>query len=521
MLYCKRRYIVKQLISTFNESVRSILPIEILVLLLSVSISPVSSGVMVLYIFGTVLLLFGMCFFSVGANLSMQPLGEGIGILLSRSKHPYLSLIFCFALGLAVTVAEPDLQVLASQIPSIPNLVLILAIGVGVGLFLALAILRVRRRFSLNRLLLLFYGAVLLLACFAPASFLPAAFDAGGVTTGPITVPFIMTLGAGFASTGDDKSGENSFGLVALCSIGPILSVLLMSLFTTPHSSVSVYKLNAPLTTSEAFDILMKELPETALEVLLAMLPILAVLVLFQLLSHRFRKNELHRLGVGTLYTYFGLVLFLTGANAGFIPAGYLLGAGIAASPSAWMLVPVGLLMGYFVVTAEPAVQVLKKQVETVTSGAISQKGLSVGLSVGVGVSVGIGMLRILTGLPLFPFVAAGYIISLGISFLVPPIYTGIAFDSGGVASGPMTSTFMLPFAVGACEAIQGNVLTQAFGLVAMVAMAPLITIQCMGLYGNIRRRFIMRRAADEMRGLQDVIVYYDRPDEPEEVSEA
>ena len=506
---------------TFNESVRSILPVEVLVLLLSVSISPVSSGVMVLYIFGTVLLLFGMCFFSVGANLSMQPLGEGIGILLSRSKHPYLSLIFCFVLGLAVTVAEPDLQVLASQIPSIPNLVLILAVGTGVGLFLAVAMLRLRKSFSLNRLLLIFYGAVLLIACFAPATFLPAAFDAGGVTTGPITVPFIMTLGAGLATMVDDRTGENSFGLVALCSIGPILSVLIMSLFTEPHASASVYKISEPLTTSDAFAVLMKELPETALEVLLAMLPIVAVLVLFQILSHRFRQKELHRLSVGMLYTYLGLVLFLTGANAGFIPAGFLLGAGIAASNTPGLLIPVGLLMGYFVVTAEPAVQVLKKQVETVTSGAISQKGLSIGLSVGVGVSVAIGMMRILTGLPLFPFVAAGYILSLVISFLVPPIYTGIAFDSGGVASGPMTSTFMLPFAVGACEALQGNVLTQAFGLVAMVAMAPLITIQCMGLYGNIRRRAIMRRAADEMRGLSDVILYYDRADEViQEVSE-
>ena len=210
------------------------------------------------------------------------------------------------------------------------------------------------------------------------------------------------------------------------------------------------------------------------------------------------------------------------GANAGFIPPGYLLGAGIAGSASPWLLVPVGLLMGYFVVTAEPAVQVLKKQVETVTSGAVSQKGLSIGLSIGVGVSVAIGMLRILTGLPLFPFVAAGYIISLAISFFVPPVYTGIAFDSGGVASGPMTSTFMLPFAVGACEALQGNVLTQAFGLVAMVAMAPLITIQSLGLYGNLRRRAVMRRAADEMRGLSDVILYYDREEKPQqEVSEA
>ena len=512
---------MKQLKATYMECLGSVLPIEVLVVLLSITVSPLSSGVLVLFVFGSILLLFGMCFFSVGATLSMQPLGEGIGIRLSRSKKKLLPLLCCFFLGLAVTVAEPDLQVLANQIPSVSNLTLIVVVGIGVGLFLLLAMLRIRRKISLNLLLLIFYGIVLALACFAPGAFLPAAFDSGGVTTGPITVPFIMALGAGIAAVGDDKNGENSFGLVALCSVGPILSVLLLSLIKNPSATVSPYEITSPMSTAEAISLLGRALPETAQEVLYALLPIFAVLLVFQLMFRRYTKRELIKICLGLLYTYAGLVLFLTGAETGFIPAGYLLGAGIASSGKAVLLVPVGLCMGYFVVSAEPAVQVLKKQVEEVTGGAISQKGLSIGLSVGVGISVGIAMLRILTGLSLLPFVAAGYAVSLLISFLVPPIYTGIAFDSGGVASGPMTSTFMLPFAVGACQALGGNVLTDAFGLVAMVALAPLITIQSMGLYGNIRRRLVMRKAADEMRELPDIILCYDRPDTMQEEGNA
>lgn len=503
---------MKQLLANINESVKSVLPISAIVFILSVSLSPLHSGVLVLFVFGTILLMLGMSLFSLGANMSMTPLGEGIGIRLHRSKKGFLPVAACFLLGVAITVAEPDLSVLAEQISSIPNLVLILAVGVGVGIFLVIAMLRAKKGWKLNRLLLVFYGAVLVIACFAPASFLPAAFDSGGVTTGPVTVPFIMALGAGIAAVGDDKNGEESFGLVALCSIGPILSVLLMSLFKEPQSAASVYQITEPLTTRDAFVIFQNALPETALDVLYAFLPILGVFVFSQFASKRFSGHELSRIFIGMLYTYGGLVLFLTGANAGFMPAGVLLGRGIASSGAREALVPVGFIMGFFVVAAEPAVHVLKKQVETVTNGAISSAAMGIGLSVGVGASVALSMTRILTGLSLFPFVLAGYAVSLIISFFVPPIFTGIAFDSGGVASGPMTSAFMLPFAVGAAEAAGADILTQAFGLVAMVALAPLITIQCMGFYGNIRRRMAMRRAADGMRELPDVILYYDRP---------
>lgn len=494
------------------ESLSAVLPITAIVLLLSITIAPVSSGVLVLFLFGSLLLIFGMSLFTMGAGMSMQPMGEGIGVQISKFRKLPLPLIICFALGVIITIAEPDLTVLAEQIPSIPNMVLILAVAIGVGLFLVVALLRTALGIPLSRLLLLFYLAVFVLAAFAPADFIPAAFDSGGVTTGPITVPFIMALGIGMVSIrSDKKSSDDSFGLVALCSIGPILSVLILSICYEPSATTTETVIRDIVDTRDAIREFVTAFPHYAKEVLIALLPVVGVFVVFQLIARRYQLHQLLRIGSGFLYTYAGLVMFLTGANVGFMPAGKLIGEEIAGSSYKFLLIPVGMLVGYFIVAAEPAVHVLKKQVEEISSGRITQTSIGIGLSVGVAVSVGIAMLRILTGIPLMWFMIPGYAISLLISFFVPPLYTGVAFDSGGVASGPMTTTFLLPFAVGACTAVGGNLLTDAFGIVAMVAMTPLITIQLIGLYAQIKHRAQRRRTADRLSRVDDGILYYDR----------
>ena len=494
------------------ESLSAVLPITAIVLLLSITIAPVSSGVLVLFLFGSLLLIFGMSLFTMGAGMSMQPMGEGIGVQISKFRKLPLPLIICFALGVIITIAEPDLTVLAEQIPSIPNMVLILAVAIGVGLFLVVALLRTALGIPLSRLLLLFYLAVFVLAAFAPADFIPAAFDSGGVTTGPITVPFIMALGIGMVSIrSDKKSSDDSFGLVALCSIGPILSVLILSICYEPSATTTETVIRDIVDTRDAIREFVTAFPHYAKEVLIALLPVVGVFVVFQLIARRYQLHQLLRIGSGFLYTYAGLVMFLTGANVGFMPAGKLIGEEIAGSSYKFLLIPVGMLVGYFIVAAEPAVHVLKKQVEEISSGRITQTSIGIGLSVGVAVSVGIAMLRILTGIPLMWFMIPGYAISLLISFFVPPLYTGVAFDSGGVASGPMTTTFLLPFAVGACTAVGGNLLTDAFGIVAMVAMTPLITIQVIGLYAQMKHRAQRRRTADQLSRVDDGILYYDR----------
>ena len=501
---------MKHLLKSLKESAFSVLPIAAIVLILSVSLAPINAGVLVLFLFGTLLLILGMSFFTIGSGISMEPLGESIGIKIGKAKRIWVPLIICFILGVFITIAEPDLQVLAEQVPSIPNMVLIICVAIGVGLFLSVALFRARKSIHLPKLLIFFYLAIIILSFFAPDDFIPTAFDSGGVTTGPITVPFIMALGAGMSSMSKSKkSMENSFGFVSLCSIGPILSVLVLSICFKPESETTETIIPVVETTKDAFLQFVKFIPQYAKEVAVAFLPIVAIFVIFQLFTRRFLKHEVLRISVGLIYTYIGLVLFLTGANVGFMPAGKLLGAEIAESNLRYLLVPIGVIIGYFVVSAEPAVHSLKKQVSEITNGAISQKAIGLALSIGVGLSVGIAMLRVLTGIPILPFLIVGYSVSLIISLFVPPIYTAIAFDSGGVASGPMATTFILPFAVGSCEMLGGNVMTDAFGIVAMIALAPLITIQVLGLSSKLHKRIRMKRVFEEFKSFDDDIIYF------------
>ncbi len=493
------------------ESVASVLPITVIVLVLSISIAPLTPGTWTLFFFGALMLIFGMGFFTLGVEMSMIPMGEGIGVMMSRAKHVGIPLAICFVLGMVVTIAEPDLSVLAQQVPSIPNRVLILTVAVGVGLFLMLAQVRIRLRIPLSYMLVLFYIVIFIMVAVIPANFVAVSFDSGGVTTGPITVPFIMALGIGLASVRSDKnSSTDSFGLTALCSIGPILSVMILGICYKPQDAVYTPASMEDLATTRAVaGEFARAIPVYAKEVLIAMLPILVLFLVFQVISKRFHKHQLLRIILGLVYTYGGLVMFLTGVNVGFMPAGQYIGQTIGSGSQRFLLIPIGMLIGYFIVKAEPAVRVLTKQVEEITNGSITQHSIEVALSVGIALSVGLAMLRILTGLNIMVFLIPGYMLSLAMTFFVPQIFTGIAFDSGGVSSGPMTTTFLLPLAMGACEAVGGNILTDAFGIVAMVAMTPLCTIQLLGLYSKLKKK-IVKRLELSLDELEDSIVFFD-----------
>lgn len=324
-----------------------------------------------------------------------------------------------------------------------------------------------------------------------PKDFVAVAFDSGGVTTGPMTVPFIMALGVGFAAVRSDKHAEDdSFGLVSLCSIGPILAVLLLGLLYHPEETGYVPSALPEIENSvELWRYFAENLPEYIKEIAVSLLPIVAFFGTFQVISLRLKKKTLYKILIGIAYTYIGLVLFLTGANVGFMPAGNYLGHLIAGLSFRFILIPIGMMIGFFIVKAEPAVYVLMAQVEDITSGAISGKAMGLSMSLGVAASVGIAMTRVLTGVSILWFIVPGYIIAICLSFFVPKIFTAIAFDSGGVASGPMTATFLLPFAMGACQAVGGNIVQDAFGIVAMVAMTPLIAIQILGAVYQFKSR--------------------------------
>lgn len=506
----------KNFVLKTKESLTSVLPISVLVLILHLTIAPMPSGALAMFFIGAVLLIFGMGLFTLGADVSMMIMGEKIGAYLTQSRKIWLLIPVTFLMGVIITIAEPDLQVLARQTPGVPDPVLIWSVAIGVGIFLVVALLRTLLQIKLSHILIVLYGAVFLIAAFTPSNFLAVAFDSGGVTTGPITVPFIMALGIGMAAVRSDKtSQEDSFGLVALCSVGPILAVLILGIFYRPSGSeyadISISEINNLFLILKEF---LTHIPLYIKEVALALLPILLFFSAFQLLVLKLPLKQLIKMGIGMIYTYLGLVLFLTGVNVGFMPVGYFIGSTIIGGAFKWLLIPLGMVIGFVIVSAEPAVHVLNKQVEDISEGSITGRQMQLSFSIGVAISVGLSMLRVSTGLSLWYLIIPGYLIAIIMTFFVPPIFTSIAFDSGGVASGPMTATFLLPMAMGACDAVNGNMLMDAFGIVAMVALTPLITIQGLGILYKLRSRSSL--ALEDINELvsEDDFIYFDIEDE-------
>ena len=475
-----------------KEAFTSVLPITAIVLLLCFTVSPIPSSLLLSFMMGAALLIVGIALFTLGADTAMAPIGNKVGACVTKSKKLCLIVLMSLLLGVIITISEPDLQVLANQVPGIPNAVLIGAVAAGVGVFLVIAMLRILIGIRLSYLLIGFYGLTFVLAFFVPRDFWAIAFDSGGVTTGPMTVPFIMALGVGVSSIRSDRhAGDDSFGLVALSSIGPVIAVLVLGLVYPVQGNYVPVEI-PDMENSKTLALLFAEaVPHYMREVGLALAPILAFYLIFDAFFLKMSKRPFFKILIGIVYTYVGLVLFLTGVNVGFMPVGNYIGKEIAALSYRWILIPISMVLGYFIVNAEPAVHVLNKQVEEMTAGAIPARAMSLSLSVGVAVSLALSMIRVLTGISVMWFLLPGYILSILLTFFVPKLFTSIAFDSGGVASGPMTATFLLAFAMGACEIAGGTdrIVTDAFGIIAMVAMTPLITIQVLGLVYRMKLR--------------------------------
>ena len=481
-----------------KEAFSSVLPITAIVLALCFTVAPIDSGMFLSFIVGAFLVTLGMGLFTLGADTAMTPIGEYVGSSVMKTKKIWIIMPICFIVGVLITISEPDLQVLAVQLARTMNQwTLIFTVGVGVGVFLVIAFLRIVLKLKLSYLLIFCYAVVFGLAFFVPETFIPLSFDSGGVTTGPMSVPFIIAIGTGFASLRSDKNAEtDGFGLTALCSVGPIISVMILGVIFKPESIDATSEQLVNISNSKDLVwVYFNSLPEYMKEVAIALLPIVAFFFIFQLFGARINKHDLIKILIGLLYTYVGLVLFLLGVNEGFLQVGNFIGQALGNLSYNWIVIPIGMIIGYFVVAAEPAVHVLTKQVFEITSGAIPQKALRISLMIGVAFSVGLAMLRIILNIPIMYFVIPGYLIALILTFFVPDMFTAIAFDSGGVASGAMTASFLMPFALGVCSSVGTNVATQGFGVVAMVAMTPLITIQILGLVYKLKSEKLKRQA--------------------------
>ena len=512
----------KALMSKFKESVVSVLPVAVIVLIISFTpLVDLTWQEQLTFAVCSVFLIIGISLFNLGADLAMTPMGEHVGSGLTKSKKIGVLISVCFVMGVLITIAEPDLSVLAKQVQDvISNYALIITVGVGVGLFLVLAVLKIVFKKNLSMLLMFFYMMLFALSALLIESgkndFLALSFDSGGVTTGPITVPFIMALGVGIATTiGGRHANENSFGLIAMCSIGPILAVVVLAMTSNGEMSAeSLSKLAEYETIDKALNGIGMTILETVKNVAIALGLVVVFFLVLQATVLKLPKKKMIQITIGIAYTFFGLVIFLVAVEVGYMPIGFKLGQSIAKFNPA-VLAAFGFGIGMVVVLAEPAVHVLNRQVEEITGGGVKKIEMLIALSVAVGISICLSVIRMIFHFSILYYLIPGYLISLGLSFFVPKIYTAIAFDSGGVASGPLTSSFILPLIVGACVALNGgeatHILTDAFGVVAMVAMTPLITIQALGFKAvtsaKVRHKITMKRI---LSSDDEQIIYFD-----------
>ena len=470
--------------NSLKESFLSILPVLVVSCFLCLTIAPVSIDVFVMLLVGTIFLIFGMSLFTLGAETSMNLMGEKIGSYVSSRKKFSLTIFLVILIGIIVVFAEPDLMVFAEQVHGIPTFWILGTVAIGGGLLLAASFIRVRLGIKLRYILMALYGLCFTLAFFVPESFWTIAFDAGGVSTGTISVPFIVAIGAGATFLRSDKEAENdSFGLLAICSAGPVIAMLVLGLFYEvsgfdyAHASIGNIENSANI-----LDAFISAIPIYMKEVAMSLLPVLLIFFVFRFFAFKISKEEMKKILIGVAFVYIGLVLFFTGANVGFMPAGSLIGEALASNSYYWIVIPIGMILGYLMVKAEPAVVVLVKQISDITDGSISEKLMMFSQEIGISIAIGLCMVRIITGISILWILIPCYVLAFILSFITPEIFTAIAFDSGGVSSGTMTAVFLIPFSIGVCTVLGGDIMADAFGVVAVAAAAPVVCTQLIGI---------------------------------------
>jgi len=473
----------------FKEALSAVLPITLIVIVLNFTITPLDSHYFLRFLIGAAAIIIGLTIFLFGVEIGITPIGSLMGKSLARSNKFWFVAIATLILGFLISVAEPDLHILAGQVETVTSgaigkFGIVTVVSVGVGLMISAGLLRILFNIPLHKFLTVSYFIILGLGIFTSPEFLAIAFDSSGATTGALTVPFMLALALGVSSMKKDgqDSENDSFGLVGIASAGAIMAVMVMSILS--KSDRVTGSLEQEMSTSTSIIApFVRQIPKIAFEIIIALSPIIVLFFVFQFISFRLTKKQLRKIVMGIIYTFLGLTIFLTGVNAGFMEVGALVGYKVAALGKPWLVILVGFILGLVTILAEPAVHVLTNQIEDVTSGYIKRTAVFLFLSIGVGTAVALSMIRIIVpGLQLWHCLLPGYIAAIAMAQFAPTLFVGIAFDSGGVASGPMTATFILAFAQGAAEFIpHADVLVDGFGVIAMVAMTPLIALQILG----------------------------------------
>jgi hypothetical protein len=484
------------IISKFKEVLYSVLPITVIVLILNFTLTPIETPLIIRFLIGAMLIIVGLTIFLIGVDIGITPIGNTMGSAMVKTNKIWIVAIAGLLLGFFISIAEPDLHILAGQVDSVTSgliskVSIIVIVSIGIAVLLSIGLIRIVYNFPLYKLLTVLYGIILILAIFTSPEFLAISFDASGATTGALTVPFILALAMGVSVLKkDSKSSEkDSFGLVAIASTGAIIAVMIMSILSKTDKITG--SLEQETTSTAILKPFLHEFPVIAGEVMLALLPILIIFIIFQRIYFKLSKKVVRKILFGMLFAFSGLVLFLVGVNAGFMDVGSAVGYSIASLDNKFYVVLIGFILGLVTILAEPAVYVLTHQIEDVTSGYVRRKIVLFTLSIGVGIAVALSMVRIIIPeLQLWQYLLPGYIISIAMTYFVPKLFVGMAFDSGGVASGPMTATFILAYAQGAASAIDGaNVLVDGFGMIAMVAMTPIIALQVLGVIFKVKSK--------------------------------
>lgn len=496
---------LKSFASKLRESFFLIFPITIAICVIALCFGINDINVFLVLSVSAILLILGMSLFLIGADTSMSELGQNIGATLSKSKKIWLMVLLSFAMGFVITFAEPDLMVLATQVKNFSTLssvwLFILVVSLGVGMFLMLAILKLLFKWKLSTILIISYALIFILSFFVPQQFMPLSFDSGSVTTGPISVPFLVSFGLGLSAVRGGNNQDDSFGLIALCSTGPILSVMILSMFLGQNPSTGVGD------TIVANAITMQNFGQSFLhyikDVAIVIAPLIIIFLLFQIFAFKFPKQQVKRTIVGFILTYVGVVLFLTGIECGYMNLGLLLGETISNLSNNWISLPIGLVLGALAILAEPALQVLKKRVEDITGGVIKQKVILISMSVGVACAVSFAVLQALLGFNLLFVLLPVYIICLSLAVYNTKLFTAVAFDSGGVATGAMAVSFILPFVTG-LSAENAN----GFGTVGLIAAFPILTMQILGMIYKIMLKRANNKEVEAKKSKVEIIEF-------------
>lgn len=479
------------LLDKLKEVLAAVLPIIFIVLILCIFFVHVSSDMLIRFLLGGLFLIIGLTIFLFGVDVGMAPIGQHMGRAVARSTARWMVGALSFVIGFSVTVAEPDLLILGQEVSEamgglLSTQLIVFMVSIGVGFMIAFGVYRILSSFPMKYFFAICYGLIAVMSLLVSNDFLAIAFDASGATTGALTTPFILALSASVsARKGGKQAEEDSFGLVGAMSVGPILAVLLMALiFNTTFQGVEAEYVY----TQGILSPFVHAIGHTFKESLLALAPLIIVFFIMNKTLFRLKKSELMDIFKGIIYVLVGLVLFLIGVNQGFMDMGRYLGSHLAEN-YLFFLPFLGFIIGMVVVLAEPAVHVLGDQVEEVTGGYINNRLLLGSLSIGVGIALAASLYRIMTpSIQIWHYLLPGFLLAVILSLFVDDLFTGIAFDAGGVASGPMTATFILAFAQGAATYIpQANSVTDGFGVIATVAMTPVVMIQLLGLIFKIK----------------------------------